>query len=499
MTTINGGINTMLSEDFKRRMAEDTARNEARAREIVERRRQEIRHSRPPMFRPRHPSDYEPDAPETELAAEQPRTELDASPEKPKAVEIGWPIIDEAAYHGFAGRVVRIVEPHSEADPVAILIQLLVCVGNVFGRSHYYLVEGTRHHGNLFAALVGKSSKARKGTAWGRVIAIIKIADQLWTTERTKGGLSSGEGLINEVRDEVKKWEPREETYVVVDPGVKDKRLTIVEPEFAGALAVMERHGNTISPNLRRAWDGDTLTSMTKGSPGFAATGAHISVVGHITEVELKARLTRTETANGFANRFLFVAVKRSKLLPFGGELSDSAIKTLGDDFSKIFTELPRDVQRVTMTEAAKEAWEKVYSKLSADRPGLLGAVTARAEAQVVRLALIYALLDGQTQMDAVHIEAALAVWEYCEASAARIFGSSLGDPVADEILLALRNAGAGGMTRTAIRDLFARNQSADRIGAALALLMNQGTARMEGRESGGRPVEVWFAITKEG
>jgi hypothetical protein len=54
-----------------------------------------------------------------------------------------WPRIDHAAFHGLAGDVVRTIEPHSEADPVAILIQVLAFVGNVIGRGPYYQVELT--------------------------------------------------------------------------------------------------------------------------------------------------------------------------------------------------------------------------------------------------------------------------------------------------------------------------------------------------------------------
>ncbi len=133
-------------------------------------------------------------------------------------------------------------------------------------------------------------------------------------------------------------------------------------------------------------------------------------------------------------------------------------------------------VGRVEMTSAAREQWETVYSDLSAAQPGLLGAVVARGEAQVVRLGLIYALLDGSGQIDVPHLKAALAFWEYCESSAAFIFGDLLGDPVADEIARALQHAGS------------------DRIGAALALLTTKGRARSESRDTGGRPVELWFA-----
>jgi hypothetical protein len=121
--------------------------------------------------------------------------------------------------------------------------------------------------------------------------------------------------------------------------------------------------------------------------------------------------------------------------------------------------------------------------------------VVARGEAQVIRLALIYALLDAQNKIDAPHLKAAIAVWDYCDTSAAYIFGDSLGDPIADEILRGLRHAGPAGMTRTAIRDLFGRNRSGDRIGVALAALMTNGRARMETRMTAGRPAEIWFAV----
>jgi hypothetical protein len=405
-----------------------------------------------------------------------------------------WPTMSDDAYHGLAGDVVREIEPYTEADSVAILIQFLACAGNIIGNCAHYKVEGSRHHANLFSVLVGESSKARKGTSWDRVSEIIRVADDRWYTERAKGGLSSGEGLINEVRDPVTKWNAKEKILETVDPGVPDKRLMVTEAEFAGVLAVVERHGNTLSPLMRKAWDGGILSTMTRSS-SLRATGAHISIVGHITVDELRARLTRTDTANGFANRFLFSLVKRSKVLPFGGDALDGkVIVDLGERLKAAVASVS-SIGRLGWTETGADAWKKVYAQLSEGQPGLLGAVTSRAEAQCIRLALIYALLDGAANFDLPHIKAALAIWEYAEASAAHIFGASLGDSVADEIQRALQHAGSEGMSRTTVRDLFGRHQSTDRIGAALALLAGRGRAGMQIRESGGRPVEVWIAM----
>jgi hypothetical protein len=416
-----------------------------------------------------------------------------SAPESPSPAAPAWPTMNEAAWHGVAGDVVRTIEPHSESDPVAILIQFLTCAGNIIGNCPFYQVEGTRHRANLFAVLVGETAKARKGTSWDRISEIVRIADERWYAERAKGGLSSGEGLINEVRDPVQKWNSKEKQFETLDPGIADKRLMVTESEFAGVLAVAERHGNTISSTVRKAWDGSKLATMTRSS-ALSATGAHISIIGHITEDELRARLTRTDTANGFGNRFLFMLVKRSKVLPFGGDgLPDEVIFGLGERLKAAVVSASA-IGRIGWTDAAADVWKAVYGPLSEGQRGLLGAVTSRAEAQVVRLALIYAALDGASNIDIPHIKAALAVWEYAEASAAHIFGASLGDPVADDIMRALHQAGSDGMTRTAIRDYFGRHQSGDRIGAALALLVTKGQARVEYQKSGGRPVETWFA-----
>ena len=87
-----------------------------------------------------------------------------------------------------------------------------------------------------------------------------------------------------------------------------------------------------------------------------------------------------------------------------------------------------------------------------------------------------------------------MAVWEYCEASAAYIFGDATGDPVADRILEGLR---IGPLNRTEISYLFKRNVNATRITQALALLAQAGLARQHMEQSDGRPIEVWAAINR--
>jgi hypothetical protein len=120
--------------------------------------------------------------------------------------------------------------------------------------------------------------------------------------------------------------------------------------------------------------------------------------------------------------------------------------------------------------------------------------VVGRAEAQTLRLATLYAVMDESETIEYEHLAAALAVWSYAEDSARYIFGDATGDPVADDILEALRAAGEEGLSRTEIRDLFARHKTADRINGALGELLKLGRVRKEDLATGGRPSERWYA-----
>ena len=116
-----------------------------------------------------------------------------------------WPSpLSDAAYHGLAGEFVRLVGPKTEADPAALLFQLLTALGSIIGRGPYYPLGRGRHRVNLFMVCVADSSKGRKGTSWDEVNAFTKLVDMGWNQTRIRGGLSTGEGLLYVVRDPIK-------------------------------------------------------------------------------------------------------------------------------------------------------------------------------------------------------------------------------------------------------------------------------------------------------
>jgi hypothetical protein len=417
------------------------------------------------------------------------------SQEDAEPTPVQWPEpLGEAAYYGLAGDIVKTIDPHTEADPVAILCQTLVAFGSVIGRRAHFVAEADRHYTNSNIVLVGNTSKGRKGTSIGQVRRLMMTTDEDWAGRCISGGMSSGEGLIWAVRDEIEKYDSKKGENVIVDEGVTDKRLLVIESEFASVLKVASREGNTLSAVIRQAWDDGNLSSMTKNSPA-RATGAHISAIGHITKDELRRYLEATETANGFANRFLWLCVRRSKLLPEGGELDKV-------DFGPIQRRLATaikhgsEVDVMKRDEAARALWIEKYGELSEGKPGMFGAVTGRAEAQVMRLACLYALLDCSATIRRPHLEAALELWRYAEDSARFIFGDAMGDPTADAILGALREAGEVGMTRTQISEVLKRHATRAAIGTALTSLAEAGRAHFQKEQTEGRPVERWFSLS---
>lgn len=398
-----------------------------------------------------------------------------------------WPVLPDAALTGLAGEYVRAIGPASEADPVAVLAQVLAGFGSMVGRGPHLLIEGDKHFANLFVGIVGDTANGRKGTGWGRARQLLELADPLWAATCVRSGLSSSEGLIFHVRDASRKFDPKRGQAAVVDEGVSDKRMLCYEPELAQVLAQFKREGNALSAILRQSWESSRLSTLTRGNP-LVATGAHVSLITHVTPMELRALFDRTQQANGMANRVVWVLSRRSKLLPFGGPEPD--ITPLADRF-RAAAEAAKGFGQLALDAEAGRLWADLYTSLC--EAGT--ATTARGPAQTLRLALVYALLDASPAIRLDHLRAGAAVWSYADESARLVFGVPTADPLDDAILAKLRDAHPSGLTRTEISNALNRNVKSNHILAALARLRDQGKARGEREETAGRPRERWFAV----
>jgi len=396
-----------------------------------------------------------------------------------------WPQLHPAAVHGTLGRFVRAAAPHTEADQAGILVACLVLLGGLVG-SRPHTVAGNERHGTaLFAVLVGGTSKGRKGSAMAVARALADTIDPAFIRTRLLGGFGSGEALVDELRD------PADDGK---DTGAADKRLCVDEPEFARLLKVVGRDGSILGQIVRHAWDGRRLEARSRART-VVASDFHVSALCQVTAEELRARLTDTETYGGTANRFLFAAVRRGELHPTGGNVPQHILDEYGCllrehiDTSTRLRAARGDAHRpFTRSPAAEAAWARLYGRLADDEPdGLLGSIIARDAAQCLRLSLLYAVLDGAADIDVQHVRAAEALWDYSRASAAYVFGDSLGDQVADRLLAALRAAGESGLDRTAQSAAFGRHVPAARLDVAGERLVALGLAVRRTEDTAGR------------
>lgn len=386
------------------------------------------------------------------------------------------PVLGDAALYGPMGEIIRLLAPHTEADPAAMYAQLFTCLGNIVGRGAWFVADGARHHANFFVVVTGRTAKARKGTSWARVEQPVEKLDPQWFEERIKGGVVSGEGVIQAFQVEAGEGEEPQQP--------QDKRLLLKEGEFGQVLQVMKREGSTVSILLRNAWDGGKIAVLRR-KDALEVSGAHISLVGHITLMELHRLLASVEISNGLANRCLWVYAERMQRLPRGGGEPD-----LSAPLAELYLAIQSAAHRgeVTLDEAAWKLWDSLYEELGEEPEGTLGEILSRGEAQVMRLAFLLALLDQAPAIQCRHLEAAMAFWRYCVASATYIFSSHLMSPRAHRIREALRN---GPLTMSDIHKLLGNNATRREIEEALGELAGSVELARNPGKGGGQVIRL--------
>ena len=409
-----------------------------------------------------------------------------------------WPVLNPKALYGIAGKVVELATRSSEADPAAILATFLVWFAAEVGAGPTMWVGDSKHYARIIAAVVGTTSKSRKGTSIKPIKRIFVHRGDDYSPARTSPGpLSSGEGIVYNVRDPQREWVVDKKTglgcHTTTDPGVTDKRFCIIDEEFGSALSSTKREGNTLSTILRQAWDDGTIEPLTKQNR-IKATNAHICIVTHITHAELLEKMHETEALSGFGNRILWVCARRQGLVPRPMPMPDDEVDALHRRIIEIVRSAQReDIEPMHFTEETWALWEKVYPELSKDHAGMAGVIINRAEAQVIRLAMIYALLDEEILIDPCHLEAALAFWQYCEDSAMFIFGGHERDAIADTIVSALQERDK---SQTELYQRFQCNISSRKIKEALQDLITGGKATSyQKAHPQGRPTTMYTMI----
>ncbi len=389
------------------------------------------------------------------------------------------PKLAKEAYHGILMDVVKTACKTSEASPVAVAANFIATFSAMVGRVAFQHIGDGTCHARPFFLLVGRTGKARKGTSEFTIRKIFDAVEKLTDAEyprmkRHEGGLSTGEGLGWAIRDKADDDD---------EGGTDDKRMMVIEAEFAGAMAAASREKNTLSATVRTCWDGKDIAPLVKNAT-WCASKPHVCITGHITSEELIHRWDDVDAQSGFLNRFVILHIVRPKLVPLptptpaeeierlAALVAESVRFAIGDDYTA------SNSREIRMSHEAITLWCAEYPALTAEQPGIAGALLVRVEIYCRMFAMIFALLDRSSVIEPVHIKAALAWVNYWKGSVTYIFQRLAAkaeaerlDAASSEVLEFIKSNPK--CTRTAITTGFRNKMTGPQITAALNHLLN--------------------------
>lgn len=423
------------------------------------------------------------------------------------------PVPDSTCLYGLVGDVALEGSAGTETHPIAIAGNFIAYLSCAIGRMPYLAVGNTCHHARLFFLHVGRSGRGRKGDA----VSLVTRIDEAVRARRPelapqihRGGLSSREGLAALIHDGYRIGQQEV-------PAIKDKRLWVVESEFANVLQQSRRGGNTLSAALRDCWDGVDLKPATKTNRVHASE-PHVCLSGAISPVELLALVQRRDLLNGFVNRFLMVWGERTQIEAFPRRAPQARVQALAQevidvlDFTRPRTEDGREAVLMTMGEQARRRYAQLYqSELNQDFDStLVDSLLERRAPMLLRLAMVFALTERQWLVEERHVEAALAWIQYATDSVGFVFagGAGASQPQvvwAAERISAFLAAKGSASRRDLVVDCFGRHQPAAVVDAAIAHLIDKapGHVHVEVQERAqngpGRPATIYRLVRPRG
>jgi hypothetical protein len=417
------------------------------------------------------------DAPAVLASANRRRAARNADAERP-GLPVAPPSADPVMYRGLLGELAMAADPTTEADPAGVLASLLAMAGAAAGPKPHVQVGNTRHPLLIWPLLFGRTGSGRKGEATDTAEMFTRAAVWDWA-DLSVTGLSSGEGLIERIRD------PQADDDT---GGTMDKRLCVLETEFSTVMARAKREGSTLGTVLRQAWDARTLAALTRAA--YKATLPHVAIIGHIPPKEFRMRLAEADMVGGSYNRFLPVYVERSKKLPIPLGIPEPILNA---EAARLRTAIgaASDLGRIHLGEHATRLWSAdLYDEFTAadDEDAAWTEFTRRAAPYCLRIAALHAALDGTAIIGPGHLQAAAAMVRYSIGSAVYVLDKQMRDPRLDRIRRAIDTAGHEGIGRTDISGLFSRNVTRQQLDELLATLTGTGQYEVFTASTGGRP-----------
>jgi hypothetical protein len=371
---------------------------------------------------------------------------------------VGRPFLGEAAFIGLAGDIVDHAYTHSEADSGGLMGHLLTGMSGIVGPNVRVKVGTGSHPVFVWTGLIGDSNDGRKGEVSSAIDPFLEFADKNFMDNNRMGKLSSGEGMIARIRDEVFKTD--KEGVETLKCGTKDKRLFVEAGELVNIM-INSAMGN-LGGDLCDTWDGKNLYNPTREDP-MVVTKPGVVISGHIPPLRFIKQAGMAWITSGTGNRFLYFFVNGSKLVPIAKTTPEWYAERerlgnlLGERLAKV-----RKLGECTidLDEEASAYYEThLYKKLRTvpkGMPTLASELLTRRAPHCLRVAAVYAIINGHKDITLEDLKAAEDVVDFSTATIAylvskyRAFTSS-GELMGLKVLDALNEAGKVGLTRTHI------------------------------------------------
>jgi hypothetical protein len=303
---------------------------------------------------------------------------------------------------------------------------LATLLGAVIGRRRY-VWNVVRLYPMLYSVLVGPTGLGKTSMLW---VAL----DGLGVRLATMRGLSSAEGLIEELRE------------------IDSHNVTVIQDEFMHILAKAKQEATgTLLPMLNQLYDAPEFAQVRTRNNPLRVDAPALSLLAGTTPEWMTTRLEDYHFTSGFMNRINF----------YVGDSKPAVALARGPDFRRVRKAVQVMItalaarpgpEQVQLDDDAKKEFVKYYDELYSATHGneLVAHALNRQRIQVLKLALVYAVSERSRTVQREHITAAADWSRYQHEVVGDLFGGNpLGPSRHEERVLRILSQSKGPIKRS--------------------------------------------------
>ena len=307
------------------------------------------------------------------------------------------------------------VAPTTEAADAFHYAAFLQVFGCTMGR-RLHVYHADRQFPNFYTCLVGRSGLTRKDTTWSRAEGILNDL-HAYSSENDASppfkavrGLRSYEGLLDELA------------------GERKVRLIMLGELLSLFAKASQQSLSNIIPGLTEFYDmKDVINPPVHQKDVKPAREPFLSIIAGTTQDWLRKALTERDIYGGFANRWLYFYGLPKEPMPNPPKVDQDKRNKLVKHLKQIrdWTDSVPDGE-ITISDEASKLFDDYYREFyrRCDQPGLIPTLIVRVQDFIWKIALLCAADTMSDAISADHLEAAIAVGKYLEASVAEVFAS---------------------------------------------------------------------------